>query len=139
VIDGAIQVHGSLGFSGDLPWPVGVAWNAARVRVGPVDALVGRWIPADGSGGGALRPPFVELAADGTYTGSDGANGTSGQWTTGPDGGLDVTLGPSTRMAGPDMVPVPTWFADATRARFDGDVLVLLGSDGAEAGRLRRA
>jgi len=37
------------------------------------------------------------------------------------------------------MVPVPLWFANATRARFDGEVLVLLEADGAEAGRLRRA
>lgn len=104
-----------------------------------MDALVGRWIPADGAGSGALKPPFVELAAGGTYTGSDGANGTRGTWSSGPDGALEVTLGPSTRMAGPDMVPVPLWFANATRARFDGEVLVLLEADGAEAGRLRRA
>lgn len=102
-----------------------------------MDALVGRWVPVDGAGSGALRPPFVELAADGTYTGSDGANGTSGQWSAGPGGALDVTLGPSTRMAGPEMVPVPTWFANAARTRFEGDVLVLLDAGGAELGRLQ--
>ena len=100
---------------------------------------MGRWIPAGGAGHAALRPPFVELAADGTYTGSDGANGTHGRWSCGPDGALEVTLGPSTRMAGPDMVPVPTWFANATRSRFEGQVLVLLDVDGAETGRLERS
>ncbi len=92
----------------------------------------------DGAGSGALKPPFVELAEDGTYTGSDGANGTSGKWSSGPAGTLEVTVGPSTRMAGPDMVPVPTWFTNATRARFDGEVLVLLDADDAEVARLQR-
>jgi heat shock protein HslJ len=103
-----------------------------------VDAPVGRWVPADGAGSGAPTRPFVELAADGTYTGSDGCNRTRGPWTARPDGALDVGPGPSTRMACPDMVAVPYWFTAAARAEFDGDVLVLRDADGAEVGRVER-
>jgi META domain len=103
-----------------------------------VDDLVGRRVPAAGAGSGAPTPPFVELAADGTYTGSDGCNRTRGPWSVGPGGALDAGPGPSTRMACPDMVPVPSWFTLAARARFDGAELVLLDADGAELGRVVR-
>lgn len=101
--------------------------------------LVARWVPVDGAGGGALKPPFVELAADGTYTGSDGANGTHGRWSSGPGAELQVEPGLSTRMACDDMVPVPTWFTSAARARVEGRVLVLLDAAGSELGRVEQA
>lgn len=100
--------------------------------------LVGRWVPTDGAGRGALQRPFVDLAADGTYTGSDGCNGTHGRWSAGPGGELDVALGPSTRMACEDMVAVPYWFAAAARTRFDDQILVLIDAAGADVARLER-
>jgi heat shock protein HslJ len=103
-----------------------------------VDALVGRWVAVGGAGSGAPTLPFVELAADGTYTGSDGCNRTRGPWSAGPDGTLDAGPGPSTRMACPDMVPVPSWFTLAARVRFDAAELVLLDASGTELGRVVR-
>ncbi len=94
-------------------------------------ALVGRWVPAGGAGAVAPTRSFIDLAADGTYTGSDGCNSTRGPWTAEPDGTLDVGPGPSTRMACPDMVPVPTWFTLAASARLEDETLVLLDTGGA--------
>jgi META domain len=103
-----------------------------------MDALVGRWVPVGDAGRAAPTRPFVELAADGTYTGSDGCNRTRGPWSAGLDGTLHVGPGPSTRMACPDMVAVPSWFTLAARLRFDGAELVLLDAGGAELGRVVR-
>jgi hypothetical protein len=41
--------------------------------------LVGRWVPSDPAGTRAPQPPFVQLAADGGWTGSDGCNGQGGR------------------------------------------------------------
>src|SRR5690606_41446752 len=59
----------------------------------PGGGLVGRWLPADGAAAGRA---FVEFAADGTWTGSDGCNRTRGTWELGPGGGIAATAGPST-------------------------------------------
>ena len=68
----------------------------------------------------------------------DGCNRTRGPWSAGPDGALDAGPGPSTRMACPDMVAVPSWFTLASQVRFDGTELVLLDASGAELGRVVR-
>ncbi|HLU56054.1 MAG TPA: META domain-containing protein [Pseudonocardia sp.] len=101
----------------------------------PGGGLVGRWLPADGAAAGRA---FVEFAADGTWTGSDGCNRTRGTWELGPDGGFAATAGPST-MIGCENVPIARWLADAARAEFDGATLVLRDAGGAETGRLVRA
>jgi heat shock protein HslJ len=94
--------------------------------------LVGSWLPSDGQAGGRA---FVELGADGHWTGSDGCNHTKGTWRSGPDGEFVATSGPSTRI-GCENVPIATWLADATHAEFDGGSLVLRDATGAETGRL---
>lgn len=101
------------------------------------DALTGRWVPTDDTGG---RPetPHVELAADGGWQGSDGCNGYQGRWIAGPEGALLAVTGPTT-LIGCDNVPVGGWLAGASRAGLDRDVLVLLDASGEELGRLRRA
>jgi META domain-containing protein len=101
------------------------------------DALIGRWVPADGSSTSA-ETPYVELAADGSWQGSDGCNGQAGRWVAGPDGALLAVSGGST-MIGCDNVPVGGWLSAASRAGIEGDELVLLDAQGTELGRLRRA
>ena len=100
-----------------------------------VGALEGQWAAegVDTSTGAG-----VEFAADGTWTGSDGCNGGSGRWTTDLAGSFLATSGASTLMAC-DGAFVPSWVSTALLAGFDGDVLVLLDSGGAELGRLVRA
>ncbi|MEU3456126.1 hypothetical protein ABZ671_21405 [Micromonospora sp. NPDC006766] len=100
------------------------------------DALLGRWVPADGRRDGS-QAPHVELRDDGEWRGSDGCNGQSGRWVAGPDGALLATAGPST-LIGCDNVPVGSWLSAACRAGLDGQVLVLFDAQGKETGRLRR-
>jgi hypothetical protein len=100
--------------------------------------LVGRWIPAEGDYRSAPEQPHVQLDGDGTWSGSDGCNGSGGRWTAGQDGALIATSGAST-LIGCDGAPVDSWLYSAADAGFDGDdVLVLVGPDGTETGRLRR-
>jgi hypothetical protein len=100
-------------------------------------ALTGRWVPADGSTS-SMDIPYVELAADGSWQGSDGCNGSQGMWTAGPDGALLAVSGAQT-LIGCDGAPVGGWLVAASRAGMDGDVLVLLDAAGNEIGRLRHA
>lgn len=80
-----------------------------------------RWLPADGAAQGRA---FAEFAPDGTWTGSDGCNGQSGEWTLGGDGTLRATAGPST-LIGCENVPVARWVSGAVRVETDGDALLL--------------
>ena len=100
------------------------------------ESLAGRWVPAAGPAGGP-QLAHVVLAADGTWQGSDGCNGTQGRWATGPGGVLLATGGLSTQI-GCDNVPVGAWLVTARRVGLDGEVLVLLDAAGTETGRLRR-
>lgn len=99
----------------------------------PWTGAAGRW-SVPGTDGAA----FVEFAADGAWTGSDGCNGNSGRWVADGAGTLLATAGPSTLMAC-DGAPVPSWLAAVTTAWTDGDELVLLDRDGGELGRLTPA
>ncbi|MBE1491827.1 META domain-containing protein [Plantactinospora soyae] len=96
-------------------------------------ALTGRWVPI----GGRAPKAYVELGADGGWSGSDGCNGQGGRWVAGPAGALLATTGPSTEI-GCANVPVGSWLGATRRAGLDGEVLVLLDAVGGETGRLRR-
>jgi hypothetical protein len=109
---------------------------AGLVAAGP-DQLVGRWVsPAKPT----LRG-FAELAADGSWKGSDGANDQGGRWSAAPDGELVVAGGAQTAMGclADACANVGNWFESASRAAFDGSTLVLLDADGKETGRAVRA
>ena len=54
----------------------------------PVGDPTGRWVPVDDVG---EPPAYVEFAADGTWTGSDGCTATGGSWLAGPDGAFLAT------------------------------------------------
>ena len=93
-----------------------------------------RWLPADGTAQGRA---FAEFAPDGTWTGSDGCNGQSGEWTLGDGGALRATAGLST-MIGCENVPVARWVSEAVHVEVDGDALVLHPATG-DPVRLLRA
>jgi heat shock protein HslJ len=102
--------------------------------------LVGSWVAVTTSQRateGPRRAGFV-LHADGTYTGADGCNASSGRWSVGDGGAIVATRGPTTAI-GCDNVDARAWLSGAAWAAFDGDVLVLVDRTGAEAGRLTRA
>ncbi|GAA1103582.1 META domain-containing protein [Pseudonocardia alni] len=93
-----------------------------------------RWLPADGTAQGRA---FAEFAPDGTWTGSDGCNGQSGEWTLGDGGALRATAGLST-MIGCENVPVARWVSEAVHVETEGDALLLHPATG-EPVRLVRA
>lgn len=104
--------------------------------------LVGSWVSAlprpSSPGLSHGTTPGVTLAADGGYHATDGCNGTDGRWAADDHGALIATTGAST-LIGCDNVPVDRWLTTATTAGFAGKVLVLVGRDGRETGRLTRA
>ncbi|RZI96197.1 MAG: hypothetical protein EOO67_00915 [Microbacterium sp.] len=104
------------------------------MRTAAADELAGRWIPE----APAPRDPHVAISADGTWTASDGCNGTRGRWAVAPDESLLTTTGPTT-LIGCEGSGEPGSFGQARAAAFDGDVLVLFDGTGAVTGRLVRA
>ena len=109
-----------------VPLPAGLV--AARPS-----QLIGYWVSAANPN---LRGN-ADLAADGSWQGTDGANGNGGRWSVAPDGELVVAAGASTAVGcAPDQcADVDDWFIQASRAAFDGSTLVLLDASGKETGR----
>lgn len=99
------------------------------------DTVVGRWLPI---GAGEGTDAFIEFAADGSYTGSDGCNGSQGRWAVGADGEWLATSGPSTLIAC-DGAPTAAWASGARHAGFDGGALVFVDASGIELGRVQPA
>jgi hypothetical protein len=98
--------------------------------------LIGYWVSAANP---QLRGD-ADLASDGSWKGTDGANGNGGRWSAAPDGELVVSAGPSTLVgcSPGQCVDVDDWFVQASRAAFDGSTLVLLDASGKETGRAVR-
>ncbi len=103
------------------------------MRTATADELVGRWIPE----APAPRDPHVAISADGTWTASDGCNGTRGRWAVAPEESLLTTTGPTT-LIGCEGSGEPSMFGQARATAFDGDVLVLFDATGEVSGRLVR-
>jgi hypothetical protein len=101
-------------------------------------SLVGRWLPQSADDVQRPEQPMLELLADGTWTSSDGCNGSDGRWAAGDGGRLLTTVGFTTQM-GCTNVNVAANFFTASRAAFDGTALVLLDVSGTETGRLAKA
>jgi|SRR5690625_1109382 len=77
----------------------------------------------------------LELAEDGSVTGSDGCNHLSGSWEQ--DGDTIVFSGMiSTLMACMD---VDVWLTDPRSATIEGDTMVVYGREDAELGELQRS
>ena len=100
------------------------------------DALTGSWSAGAGAG--------VEFAADGTWSGTDGCNGTGGSWTAGPDGGVLATAATVQTLIACDgpgaQLDVGASLAAARAAAVDpSGGLLLLDSGGAVLLRLGRS
>ena len=95
--------------------------------------VVGRWEPLDHSS----TDPHVDFEEDGTWSGSDGCNGSGGAWALDDGGRLLATSGVHTLMAC-DGHGVPGAVTAAARAGLDAGLLVLVDQDGTEITRLAR-
>lgn len=98
--------------------------------------LVGRWVT--GLSYESPEVPFLLIADDGTWTGSDGCNGAQGEWSIDDDGALSVDSGPSTLIAC-DGVALPRIFAESAMAAIDGGRLRLFDDEGATTVKLARS
>jgi heat shock protein HslJ len=107
---------------------------AGLTAAGP-DRLVGRWVPGSGLSDLA-RVAHIELAADGSWEGSDGCNANGGRWVANDSGAVLAVAGVQTEI-GCDNSSIMAWFTEARAAGLDGETLVLLGPGGEELARLR--
>ena len=98
--------------------------------------LVGRWVT--GVSYDAPDVPFLLIAEDGSWTGSDGCNGAQGEWSIDQTGALTVSAGPSTLIAC-DGVALPMIFSEAAMASIDGGRLRLFDEEGATIVKLARS
>ena len=105
----------------------------AGVTAATTDEIVGHWLPAEPVG--EPEASYLRLAADGTWTGSDGCNGAQGLWLS-ADSSWRATSGPQTMMFC-EGVQMPIVAATARAAGLDADgSLVLVDAEGAELVRL---
>ncbi|MBF4462152.1 MULTISPECIES: META domain-containing protein [unclassified Rathayibacter] len=100
------------------------------------EELVGRWVT--GLSYSSPGVPFLLLAADGTWTGSDGCSGAQGEWSIGVGGELSIESGRHTEI-GCSGVDLPAFFAEAARASIDGGRLRLFDEAGATVVKLARS
>jgi heat shock protein HslJ len=94
----------------------------------PVEDLTGVWGIQDTVGVVSL-----ELAGDGSVSGTDGCNRVTGTWE---QNGTQVAFGPwaTTRMACPS---VDTWVTLSVKATLEGDDLVFVDQYAVEVGTLQ--
>ncbi|MWV50165.1 META domain-containing protein [Rathayibacter sp. VKM Ac-2803] len=130
-----------LGASAVLAVALGLAGCAegsgvdAMAAPAPED-LVGRWVT--GVSYDSPEVPFLLIADDGTWTGSDGCNGAQGEWSIDGEGALSVEAGMSTQIAC-DGVALPTIFSSSAMASIDGGRLRLFDDAGATTVKLARS
>jgi len=108
---------------------------ALPTNLTPVGDLTGRWIPVDDVGD---HPAYVEFAADGTWTGSDGCTDTGGSWLAGPDGAFLATARTLMTFVACPGVGVAPQVGAARRIGMDGPTAVFFDADGAPVGRFHR-
>lgn len=120
------QVHEYFRAAATLPTGLTQATDAA---------VEGKWVPVAYA---VSTAPHVVFARDGTWTGSDGCNGSQGRWAVGAGGEFLATSGPST-LIGCEGAPVPSWIAQAASVGINTDGwLLLFDTEGTEIGRLER-
>jgi hypothetical protein len=102
----------------------------------PIGDFTGRWIPVDDV---ADHPAYVEFAADGTWTGSDGCTPTGGSWLAGPDGAFLATARTLMTFVACPGVGVAPQVGAARRIGTDGPTVILMDADGTPVGHFRRA
>ena len=103
--------------------------SGSGAELSPTD-VAGEWAQGDSE-----PRVYLELAADGGLTGSDGCNQLTGSWEV---DGTEVAFSDlaATMMACED---VDTWLSGAESATVSGDELTVLGADDTEIGTLERS
>lgn len=110
----------------------------------PVEALVGRWVPASYEGD---DQPYFEVRADGSYSTHEGCDGgEGGRWSASPDGRLltvtfSVVLAVACVRVDGKPEPDPTFVTRAPNASLIGmvgDELTFYSADGTKIGALIR-
>lgn len=96
---------------------------------GQKSSLTGRWESHDPGN------PWLEFAADGTVTGSDGCNGIFSSYVA-TDTGATIAKFVSTLKA---CIGVNDWLRGIHSVQLRGDTLVVCDMSGLEIGELRRA
>lgn len=99
--------------------------------------ILGKWVPYPTRTYANGKTPYLEFDKDGTWTGSDGCNGSGGAWALVSGGELVSTSGPST-LIGCDGAPTGAWLAQARRAAISARILTLYAADGMLVARLTR-
>ncbi|MFB2584164.1 META domain-containing protein [Herbiconiux liukaitaii] len=90
--------------------------------------LVGSWVTGE-SYPTAPTEPYLALADDGTWKGSDGCNNTVGDWSLTDDGVLSATSGFST-LIGCQGADLPGFLKKSSSAYLSGDSLILADDAG---------
>ncbi|MCD2443666.1 META domain-containing protein [Agromyces sp. SYSU K20354] len=97
---------------------------------GSVDAA-GTWGDTSDS-----TAPSLELADDGSLSGTDGCNTLNGSWSVDEADHVQFEDVATTLMA---CEGVDTWLSGLSEATVSGDTMTVLGQDGAEIGTLERS
>lgn len=92
-------------------------------------AIVGKWVQR-GRPQTAPTPPFLDFASDGTWTGSDGCNSSSGRWLMDGTGAVLATSGPSTLVGCAGMADLGAALTQAAHIGILDGTLLLLDQDG---------
>ena len=90
--------------------------------------LVGSWVTGEAYPT-APEQPYLALADDGTWKGSDGCNTSVGDWSVSDDGSVEATSGFST-LIGCQGADLPGFFKKSATAYLTGDSLVLADGSG---------
>ncbi len=99
------------------------------VTAATVDDVLGHWKPI-----GEFNPKAsLTFHPDGSWSATDGCNGTGGRFAIGPDGQLLTTTGPTTQVECGRPVQV------GARAAMDRGQLVMYAKDGHALGRYQRS
>lgn len=99
--------------------------------------ILGKWIPYPGRHYQNGKTPYLEFSRDGSWSGSDGCNGSGGPWVLATGGELVTTSGPST-LIGCDGAPTGAWLGQARRAAIAANILTLYDPAGRMVARLTR-
>jgi len=96
--------------------------------VGPQGPPTGVWAESAGD-----NAPYLEFAADGSFSGKDGCNNIFGSWSVAGDGSIKFSGVGSTLMA---CMGVDQWLSMAATANVKAGVMTIFGAEGLVLGQL---
>jgi heat shock protein HslJ len=108
------------------------------IRTITLAELSGYWRSIDPAA--SERPGFIEFVSHYRWRGSDGCNAYGGRLALSSGGRIDTTGGLGTWLLCPmtSLAPEVAWLKSAQQAQLQGNVLVLLDSQGKVLGRLEK-